>query len=53
MDRQIELLVENFGLERLLIQNDISEYSVVKLLLEEGLIDLDDYMFEDTDNDQY
>ena len=44
-----EKLQANFGLDLLMIQNDISEEAVIRLLLIEGLIDPDDYTFEDVD----
>lgn len=50
MDRLAELLAENYGLDRILIQNDIEESYVIKLLIIEGLVDPDDYLYEDEEN---
>lgn len=44
-----ELLERDFGLYQLLLQNDLEEVSVIELLMEEGLIDLDNYFFSDND----
>ena len=46
-----EILAEYYPLDRLLEQNDINPLVVVKYLVDEGLIDLDDYFFEDMDHD--
>jgi len=43
LDSKIVALVENYGLELLLEQNEISERLIVEYLLDEKLIDLDDY----------
>lgn len=50
MEKVIEQLVEDYGLETLLLQNDIEQAYVLELLIEKGLIDLDDYIFLDVDN---
>lgn len=43
-DSKLKALVENYGLMLLLEQNEISEEFVVKFLVEESLIDFDDYI---------
>lgn len=43
LDNKIEALVENYGIVLLLEQNEIAEGTVVRFLIDEGLIDLDDY----------
>ena len=43
LDSKIVALVENYGLELLLEQNEISERIIVEYLVDEKLIDLDDY----------
>ena len=48
LDR-IQILADDYPLEDLLVQNDIEEYVIVKFLVEEGLIDLDDYFFPEED----
>ena len=51
MDR-IDILVMSKGVDQLLKDNDIDPYCVVAWLVDEGLIDLDDYFEEEeTDND--
>jgi S-adenosylmethionine synthetase len=47
----IQALADNYPLEDLLEQNDIEAYVVVKYLVDEGLIDLEDYYFKDTEDD--
>lgn len=49
MDNKIDLITEMYGLEFLMEQNDISEFDVVKMLVERNLIDIEDYFFTDTD----
>jgi len=49
MDK-IQILADSYFLEELLHQNDVEERVVVKWLVEEGLLDLDDYFgFEDVE----
>lgn len=43
LDSKLRALVENYGLALLLEQNEISELLIVKFLIDEKLIDLDDY----------
>jgi hypothetical protein len=43
LDSKIVALVENYGLELLLEQNEISERFIIEYLVDEKLIDLDDY----------
>lgn len=45
----IEQLVEDYGLERLMEQNDLEELDVVIALYRVGLLDLDDYIFTELD----
>lgn len=40
---KIAALANNYGLETLLEQSEISEEAVIRLLVEEGLIDFEDY----------
>ena len=44
-------LVEDYGLEQLLIDNDIEPQVVVELLIREGLIDLEEFSWETEDED--
>ena len=50
MDR-VQVLSELYPLEDLLLQNDIEPYVVVKYLVDEGLIELEDYFYTDTEVD--
>ena len=43
LDSKLRALVENYGLALLLEQNEISELLIVQFLIDEKLIDLDDY----------
>jgi hypothetical protein len=52
-DSKLKALVENYGLMILLEQNDITEEFVVKLLLEEGLINFDDYINVDEEMEHW
>jgi hypothetical protein len=51
LDNKIEALVENYGIVLLLEQNEIAEGTVVRFLVDEGLIDLDDYFNLDAEYD--
>lgn len=46
-------LVDNYGLMMLLEMNDITEETVIKYLIEEGLIDLDNYFNTDAEMDYW
>ena len=48
-DSKLRALVENYGLLLLLEQNDISEEKVIEWLIEERLIDLEDYFNMDAE----
>tara|TARA_R110000868_G_C10655082_1_gene745321 strand:- start:138 stop:323 length:186 start_codon:yes stop_codon:yes gene_type:complete len=43
LDSKISALVENYGLELILEQNEISERLIIEYLVDEKFIDLDDY----------
>lgn len=47
----LEHLLEDYGLEMLLEQNDIEQRTVLELLINKGLIDLEEYTFEDMETD--
>ena len=47
-ERKIELLLSTYPLGLLLLQNDIEEHTVLKLLVREGLFDFDEYFYRDT-----
>jgi hypothetical protein len=48
-DSKLIALVQNYGLLLLLEQNDISEERVVDWLIDEGLINLEDYFNTDAE----
>lgn len=48
-DSKLRALVENYGLLLLLEQNDITEEKVIEWLIEERLIDLEDYFNMDAE----
>lgn len=43
LDSKIRALAENYGIELLLEQNEISARLVIEFLVDENLLDLDDY----------
>lgn len=48
MDEQkLTLLIDAYGLEILMLQNDIEEATVLRWLIEEDMIDMNDYFFSD------
>jgi hypothetical protein len=46
----LEHLLEDYGLETLLEQNDIEQRTVLEILIDKGLIDLEDYTFDDVED---
>lgn len=44
---RIEILAHYYPLEDILEQNDIEPEVIIKFLVEEGHIDLEDYFFDD------
>jgi len=48
-DDIFEQLAKDFGLTRILEQNDLEEWVVLKILFTGGYLDLDDYMFTEMD----
>lgn len=51
-EEALEHLVEDYGLEQLLIDNDIEPQLVIELLVREGLIDLEEFSWEMEDDDE-
>jgi len=43
----VKALADYYPLEDLLIENDIEEYVVVKFLVDEGLVNPNDYFYSD------
>lgn len=50
MERTYQQMIDSYGLEFLLEDNDILETKVLELLVEEGLIDVDKYYPEVEDD---
>lgn len=48
-ESKLRALVENYGLLLLLEQHDLTEEFVIKWLIDEGIIDLDDYFNVDAE----
>lgn len=49
MEQQVNMLLASYDLETLLEENDITEESVVEMLINQGLINLEDYFEYDED----
>lgn len=45
MLNKLKLILEEYGLETVLSQNDVSELDVIILLVENGLMSVDDYFY--------
>jgi hypothetical protein len=52
MEQWIKLLLDSYSLEILLEENDITEESVLEMLIEQGQINLNDY-FEEIEEDSF
>lgn len=46
-DDKVQVLADTFPLETLLEQNDIEEFVIVRWLVDEGLLNLNDYFYDD------
>jgi hypothetical protein len=53
LESQLQALVENYGLAYLLEENEITEYYVIKFLVDEGMIDLRDYFNTDAEYEHW
>ena len=51
-ESKLRALVENYGLMLLLEQNEITEEFVVRFLIDEGLVDFDDYINVDEEMEE-
>ena len=51
LDDKINKLAEDFGLDLVLMQNDLEHFDVIKFLVLNGHIDLEDYFYKDTDEE--
>lgn len=48
-DSKLQALVDNYGLAYLLEDNEITEHYVIRFLIEEGMVDFDDYFNTDAE----
>lgn len=53
MSSIIQALADHFSVDALLEQNDIPAKKVIEWLVDEGLLDLEDYIFEDMEVGDY
>ena len=52
MTNPLEIILEKYGLTDVLTDNDIEELTVLRLLVAEGLIDLDNYDIAEEELDE-
>lgn len=52
-ESKLNALADNYGIELLLEQNDITPHLIIKFLIDEKLIDLDDYFNTDVEMEQW
>jgi len=52
MTEMAELLARHYGLELLLLQNDLTEQVVIQMLIDNGLVDTEDYLFQDVSQER-
>lgn len=48
----LEALARDFGLELIMEQNDLEDVDVIEMLYDLGKIDIEDYMFEDVNDEE-
>lgn len=53
LESKITALVENYGLQWLLEENEITDEFVIRYLVDEGLIDPKDYFNTDTEMEEW
>ena len=46
-DKRVQILSDYYEITDLLEQNDVEEYIIVKWLVDEGMVDLEDYFFDE------
>ena len=46
-DSKIEALVDNYGLKLLMEQNDLDEEAIIRKLVDDGTINMNDYFYLD------
>jgi hypothetical protein len=52
-ESKLNALVDNYGLGLLVKQSDIEERVLVKFMIDEGYLDLDDYFFLDVEMEEW
>ena len=50
LEEKLQVLIDTYGLEKFLDMNDIEKLKVMELIYEEGMVDLDDYFYEDIED---
>ena len=53
MEKRLELLVTCYDIDDLLDQNDIDPKLVIRWLIDEGYIDLEDYFISEDSDEMY
>lgn len=51
LETKLEIMAKDIGLEQIMLDNDLDEYEVIKILFENGLLDMSDH-FVESDDDQ-
>jgi hypothetical protein len=49
---KFKVLAEHYGIELVMEQNDLEPEDVIRLLYQNGLIDIDDYFYEDVGDEE-
>ena len=52
-DSKIEALVGNYGLKLLMEQNDLDEEAIIRKLVDDGTINMNDYFYLDVEIKQW
>ena len=52
-DSKIEALVSNYGLKLLMEQNDLDEEAIIRKLVDDGTINMNDYFYLDIEIKQW
>jgi hypothetical protein len=48
-DSKIEALVDNYGLQLLMEQNDLDDEAIIRKLVDDGTINMNDYFYLDVE----
>lgn len=47
IEYKLQQLIDSFGLEELMLQNDLEEIDILEMLVDSGKIDVEDYFYTD------